>query len=257
MIGDEKINGSNIAVVDSGSTYVVGPSTEIGKFAEKNDALCFQLNENGDIDQNSQVDCYDANGFDIGVVPCKKEIDPLVFHANGQQFSLGKDELVMPVQTSHGTLCVLRLNGSATIPGWVLGDPFLSKFYAVFDFGGKRLGFARSARSSNDICPSDTNLDLDSYHPDPDIISFNVTHEKPDTNTEVTSSHPLTTGKSTTVTEENSKLGAGGIVGIIFGVLGLVGILLFAYRRHAKNTKKDKNENTAPPEASPAQTDFI
>lgn len=244
-------------MVDSGSTYVVGPSAEVGKFAEKNDALCFQLNGNGDIDENSQVNCDDAKGFDIGVVPCNTEVEPLVFHANGQQFSLGKDELVMPVQTSHGTLCVLRLNGSGTIPGWVLGDPFLSKFYAVFDFGEKRLGFARSARNSKDVCPSDTDLDLEFYHPDPDIVSFNITHDKPDTNTEVNSSHPLHTGKSAAGTDGKSNLGTGGIVGIIFGVLGFFGILLFAYRRRAVKAKNESNNNSALPESSPAQTDFI
>lgn len=39
----------------------------------------------------------------------------------------------------------------------LLGDPFLRKYYTLFDFANKRLGFAQSV----DICPSNIAIDQD------------------------------------------------------------------------------------------------
>jgi hypothetical protein len=47
-----------------------------------------------------------------------------------------------------------------TSQGWVLGDVFLNKYYAVFDFSDKRVGFAKALKDSEDTCERDLPLDI-------------------------------------------------------------------------------------------------
>jgi len=89
-------------------------------------------------------------------------------------------ELVMEVDTAHGTICVLKVNGSAMIPGWVLGDPFLTKYYTAYDFGQNRLGFALSTEDSDDVCVADSSLDINAVHEDPDISSIDLDKDEPE-----------------------------------------------------------------------------
>jgi hypothetical protein len=42
----------------------------------------------------------------------------------------------------------------------VLGDTFLNKYYSVYDFVNKRVGFAEAAKSSSSVCDADMHLDL-------------------------------------------------------------------------------------------------
>lgn len=42
----------------------------------------------------------------------------------------------------------------------MLGDTFLNKYYSVYDFVNKRVGFAEAAQHSPTVCDRDTPLDL-------------------------------------------------------------------------------------------------
>ena len=42
----------------------------------------------------------------------------------------------------------------------MLGDTFLNKYYSVYDFVNKRVGFAESSEDSSSICDQDSPLDL-------------------------------------------------------------------------------------------------
>lgn len=44
--------------------------------------------------------------------------------------------------------------------GWVLGDAFLTKYYSVYDFVNKRIGFAKASKESSTVCDTDTPFDL-------------------------------------------------------------------------------------------------
>ena len=160
------LSESHLAVVDSGSTYVVGPAMDVGKYCKENHAMCFQLNSDGNMDKDSNVSCDNWQGFDVAVVPCEADVSDLIFQADGMTYKLGKKELVMSVDTSHGVLCVLKVNGSAMLPGWVLGDPFLMKYYTAYDFGQQRVGVAISTKNSavTDNCEADSHLDINAQN---------------------------------------------------------------------------------------------
>jgi hypothetical protein len=66
------------------------------------------------------------------------------------------------VETSIGPLCILRIAGDFELDSWVLGDVFFNSHYAAFDFDKKRVGFARAAKNSKEICKRDLTMDITS-----------------------------------------------------------------------------------------------
>jgi hypothetical protein len=47
-----------------------------------------------------------------------------------------------------------------------LGDAFLNKYYAAFDFANKRVGFAIAVQNTDDVCQDDLDLDIGYHNPD-------------------------------------------------------------------------------------------
>ena len=266
------LSDSHLAVIDSSSTYVVGPSMDVGKYCKENLAMCFQLNSDGNIDENSKVSCDNSQGFDVAVVPCEAEVSDLIFQADGMSYKLGKKELVVSVDTSNGVLCVLKVNGSAMLPGWVLGDPFLMKYYTAYDFGQERVGIALATENSIDTCEADSHLDIDAVD-NVDAVE-NVNSVDQNTNSGSTSNTegpgvvetivvsipsspkedvPNTSGSSSepkNVPKGNSPknssgggLNAGAATGFAICSLGLVILAFFVYRRRHISRKMKREES--------------
>jgi hypothetical protein len=156
-VGGVSLPYSDSAIMDSGSTYIVGPSEAIGSMAELNDVACFDMSSPLGPEF---VDCGSPFGFDTAAVDCDEPLKDIKFMADGETYNLAKEDLVITIETSIGPLCILRIVSDFELDGWVLGDVFFNSHYAAFDFGSKRLGLARSAKNSKEVCKRDLDMDL-------------------------------------------------------------------------------------------------
>jgi hypothetical protein len=73
----------------------------------------------------------------------------LTFHVDGKLYVLKGTDLMH--KWDGAPYAVLRVFGM-NMPGWILGDPFLNKYYTAFDFGNLKVGFAE-ANQGADVLP--------------------------------------------------------------------------------------------------------
>eukprot|EP00928_Gymnodinium_smaydae_P035341 TRINITY_DN24888_c0_g3_i1.p1 TRINITY_DN24888_c0_g3~~TRINITY_DN24888_c0_g3_i1.p1 ORF type:complete len:557 (+),score=58.83 TRINITY_DN24888_c0_g3_i1:110-1780(+) len=124
-----KLGGASIhstsrdCIIDSGTSLLAGPDEQV-------------LSIMSSLGAKSQQGAY--------VIECSKmpEGDILSFTLGGQDFSLGKDDLIVQQQ---GDTCLLGLQGM-NLPGgmWILGDVFMRKYYVKFDWGNAAVGIAKA-----------------------------------------------------------------------------------------------------------------
>lgn len=122
-VGDKKVGWrlfNNKAIIDSGTSLLVGPSDDV-------DAIAKAMN------------AQKKSG--MWTVLCDATVPDLSFTFGSNEFALSLSDLV--IQRVDGD-CVLGLQGVSGLHYWNLGDVFMRKYYIQFDFKHKRLGFARS-----------------------------------------------------------------------------------------------------------------
>lgn len=115
--------GETKAIVDSGTSILTGPSSEVSKIASL-------LGGKEIVEGEYLVKC-DYTGF-----------PDFVFKIDGNDYTLTPYDYLIP----DGNLCLLGLMAldipEPTGPLWILGDVFMRKYYTVFDVANKRVGFA-------------------------------------------------------------------------------------------------------------------
>ncbi|KAK9659887.1 aspartic proteinase precursor [Basidiobolus ranarum] len=121
-IGDKKIPLSvSTAAVDTGTTLINLPTKDA---IELHASLGAQYTDDGKF-----------------IVQCDKQLPTINFSFNGINFPLVSNDYII----RGDGLCISGFRAvDYDRPVIILGEPFLRKYYSVFDFGKKQIGFAPS-----------------------------------------------------------------------------------------------------------------
>jgi len=115
---------TSAAIVDSGTSLLVGPQADVERIAKELGAV-FQQG--------------------LYIADCGKSLPSVSFTLGGEDFSLTVEEMTLQRQ---GNQCLLGIQG-ANMPLFILGDVFMRKYYVKFDWGQKRIGVAAAAATSS------------------------------------------------------------------------------------------------------------
>ncbi len=114
--------GPLIAVLDSGSSYIVGPQAPVAHMVKLNNAKCFRMDQHSVQDGSpatsdpKEVDCDDPGGFDGAVLNnCDDPFFSVEFIIDGRVYVLEKEDLMVHLDTLFGTVCILRVVASQTM----------------------------------------------------------------------------------------------------------------------------------------------
>lgn len=155
-VGSTEVPSSSLAMVDSGTTITLGSQETIGRIAKMLGMDCFVRTDS--LERYEAVQCDDPFGYDIAAAYCDEisSVEPLTFLADGKSYALTSTELLRRINLDDSEHCFLRLEGVPGFSGWLLGMNFLRKYYTVFDFAQKRLGFAEARAKSSTRCQADS-----------------------------------------------------------------------------------------------------
>jgi len=124
-IGGKPLSNTNKAIIDSGTSLLAGPKSEVKKIAAAVGAKPMFAGE-------YSIDCDAANASAI------------VFELNGHKYELEVQDYIL----NTGGACLFAMMGidipSPAGPLWILGDVFMRKYYVKFDYGSKSVGIARA-----------------------------------------------------------------------------------------------------------------
>ena len=125
-INNASVTTVNKAIVDTGTSLLAGPVDEVKEIAKAVGAHAFLHGE-------YLISCDKLNtGVNIDIV------------LGGVTYTLTPKDYIIP----DASLCLFGMIGldvpAPAGPLWILGDPFIRKYYTVFDFGKQRLGFAEA-----------------------------------------------------------------------------------------------------------------
>jgi len=126
--GDSYTTATN-AIVDTGTSLLAGPAADVAKLAAAVGAKALMKGEYS--------------------IPCAGNAPDIVFKLAGQDYVLTKQDYII----QSGGQCIWGIMGIDLPPqvGWILGDVFIRKYYTVFDWGNKRVGFANSVTNKKAI----------------------------------------------------------------------------------------------------------
>lgn len=125
-VNGEVVNTATAAIVDTGTSFLVGPMKEAIALAQAVGALY-------DV-QSGQwtVDCWNREGLkDI-------EIEILDGMGTSATFVLTQQEYILNLNGR----CYVGIQGLPNLSFWILGDTFIRTRYTVFDMTNDRVGFA-------------------------------------------------------------------------------------------------------------------
>jgi hypothetical protein len=141
LVSDIKIAGNSTGiaanmVVDTGTSVLGGPSQHVDVIIQhimgsKSDAFLAEMG------LTLEMDCSTAN-----------KLPTISFTVEGKDFHLGPDFYMIAAKDDSGKeQCQLGIQDLGEGAPWILGDPFLRKYYAIWDADQQRIGFATASKS--------------------------------------------------------------------------------------------------------------
>jgi len=119
------------AIVDSGTSLLAGPKSEVKALADAVGATPLMMGEYA-------IDCNMRNAPDIDFV------------LGGQKYTLSFDDYVIHEKGA----CLFGMMGidmpAPNGPLWILGDVFMRKYYVKFDYGDKSVGIAKAKQAADE-----------------------------------------------------------------------------------------------------------
>lgn len=125
--GGNSVASNEQVIIDSGTSLIAGPTDAVAAFGDKIGAI-------------SVMGKY--------LVQCDAKFD-LTITIGAVDYVLDNHDLTIPIAAGYCLLAVMPIDVPAPRgPLWILGDVFMRKIYSVFDWGEKRMGFAKAKKRS-------------------------------------------------------------------------------------------------------------
>lgn len=118
-------SGVTDGIVDSGTSLIVGPTSEVMGIADV-------LGATRTLTGQYTIDCDN-----VGVIP------DMTWTIDGKEYTVPGSQLVI----QSGSMCLFAMMGAdfpAPGPKWILGDVFMREYYTVFDYENEQVGFAKA-----------------------------------------------------------------------------------------------------------------
>ena len=124
VVNGTRMTSATAVILDTGTSILAGPSADVKALAALVGAKPFL---NGEY----TIDCK--------LIPTLPDLEVTM---GGKKFVLEGKDYILQVQS----ICLFGFTGidvpAPRGPLWIMGDVFMRKYYTVFDYGNKRLGFA-------------------------------------------------------------------------------------------------------------------
>ncbi|KAL3084206.1 hypothetical protein niasHS_009694 [Heterodera schachtii] len=114
------IKGTSAAIVDSGTSFLIGPFDEV----------------------NNILRHYGVDPGN-GTMPCDQKFGPIIFTIHGQEYKV--DEKTLLFDNGDGT-CLVGLRTLNSIPFWLLGDPFCREYCQIHDVEKKQFALPQAMK---------------------------------------------------------------------------------------------------------------
>lgn len=124
---DELEVGRSKAILDSGSNMILMPNEHFNE-------LAYSLNARRRMNHLWEVDCSN-----------RSRLPSISFTLDGIEFTMSPSDYTIMDEDRRCVLSIVPYNGSVGSTNyWILGDPFLRKYYSVFDAEKEQIGLARA-----------------------------------------------------------------------------------------------------------------